>query len=47
MKKSKQDQSLLLRMDKDTKDKLIRMAAKLDRSLNWVLIHLIKKEQED
>ena len=46
MEKQKLDQSLLLRMDKDTKSKLTKLAEKLDRSLNWVILNLIKKESE-
>ena len=46
MEKQKLDQSLLLRMDKDTKIKLTKLAEKLDRSLNWVILSLIKKESE-
>lgn len=46
MEKQKLDQPLLLRMDKETKTKLIKLAEKLDRSLNWVLISLVKKEAE-
>ena len=47
MAKEKLGYPVLLRMDKDTKTKLVNMAKKMDRSLNWVLLNLIKQADDE